>query len=211
MNLLLNLLLLIWNLPWWGSLAVIGGLVTSVYAAGWYLKWQFDKIVRETVLNIGVALKDAHATVHSVIAVRAPSGPSPYDSTEEDEDFVEGLDDEPWDDEGIHFYKIDVTIETASPEASWDPTVLALVPADFAPRDPTDVCERLGGLHSAEIWVNGQFQPLPEGEVADSQRLRMLFAVPDGVRVVKFALGVTYFSRISLPAPHPGKPHPVAV
>jgi len=201
MNFLLNLLQLIWNLPWWGGLAVIGGLVASFYLAGWYYKWKIDQLVHETVLTIGAALKDAHVTVHSVTAVPAPAGPSPYDSTEGDDDFVEGLDGEPWDEEDAHFYKIDATIEPANPEGKWDPTALALVPADFAPQDPTDLCTRLGALFSAEIQVNGRFQPLPEGEVEGSQCLRMVFAVPEGIREVRFAKGVTYFGQVELPPP----------
>jgi hypothetical protein len=209
MNFLLNLLLLIWNLPWWGSLAVIAGLVASFYLAGWYFKWKFDKLVHETVLNMGAALKDAQATVHAITPVPAPVGPSPYDSVEGDDDFVENLDGEPWDEEDACFYKIDATIEPTNPEAKWDPTALALVPADFAPQDPTDVCDRLGCLHSAEIQVNGRFQPLPEGEVEGSQCLRMLFAVPEGVREVKFAKGVTYFGHVELPPPLPRRPDSV--
>jgi hypothetical protein len=33
------------------------------------------------------------------------------------------------------------------------------------------------------------------------QRLRMLFAVDDDMRAMKFAYGVQYFGRIDLPAP----------
>jgi hypothetical protein len=206
MRLLLSLFELFLLLPWWGSLAVIAALVAFVIGAAWYVRRQFQKIVTETILNMGAALKDAQATVHSVAAAPVPAGSSPYDLPEDDEQFAEGLDGKPWDEDEANFYLIDVTIKPADPRSAWDPTALALVPADFVPADPTYVCERLGALHSAEIFVNGKFQPAAEGEVTGPQRLRLLFAIGDDVRAVKFAKGVTYFGHVQLPAPLPKKP-----
>jgi hypothetical protein len=58
-------------------------------------------------------------------------------------------------------------------------------------------------LHSAELFTGGRFEPAPEKEVRGPQRLRMVFAVHDGLRAVKFALLVTYFGHVDLPAPLP--------
>jgi hypothetical protein len=88
-------------------------------------------------------------------------------------------------------------------DASWDPTALALVPAEYVASDPTEVCDRPCPLHSAEIFEDGQFRPAPEREVRGAQRLRMLFAVHEELRAVKFGLFVTYFGHIELPAPLP--------
>ena len=185
-------------------LGAVGGFLALVGAAFlftlWF-KWKFHQIVHEAVLEAGSALKDAEATVHSVTAVPAPTGPSPYDLDEDDEQFCEELDGQPWDEDGGHFYSIDVTVTPANPETAWDPTGLAVVPADFEPDDPTDMCEQLGGLHSAEVWTGGGWQPLPEGDVRGSKRVRLLMAVPEGVRAVKFASLVTYFGHVDLPEP----------
>lgn len=201
MKFIVNLIDLCLDLPWWGALAVIGVLVAFVYFCGVWFKWKFNKIVHEAVLEAGSALKEATASVHSVTAVPAPTGPSPYDVAEDDEQFCPELDGQPWDEDGGHFYSIDVTITPADPATAWDPTGLAVVPADFAPDDPTDVCEQLGGLHSAEVWNGEKFNPLPEGEVRGPKRVRLLMAVPESVRAVKFASLVTYFGCVDLPAP----------
>ncbi|HEX3146947.1 MAG TPA: hypothetical protein VHR66_02630 [Gemmataceae bacterium] len=202
MRFFVNLIDLCASLPWWGALAVIGGLVSFFYLSGAWFKWKFNRIVHEGILEAGAALRGAEVTIHAVKAVPAPEGPSPYDVHEGDEDFVEGLDGEPWnEDEGGHFYQIEATIAPVDSSAEWDPSALAVVPADFEPEDPTDVCEQLGGLHSAEVFNKGMWLPLAEGEIRGPRRLRMLFAVPEGVESVKFASLVTYFGRVELPAP----------
>jgi hypothetical protein len=182
-------------------LVIMGGL--AAYIAWWYLTFQrrFEKICHDAVVDAGSPLKDAAVEVHSVTAAPRPAGPSPYDLKEDDEQFCEDLDGQPWDEEGCSFYWIDATITPADPATKWDPTGLAVVPADFVPEDPADVCEQLGALHSAERFVIDRFQPASEGDVRGRQRLRMLFAVPDGVRAVKFANLVTYFGHAELPPP----------
>jgi hypothetical protein len=202
MRFFINLIDLCASLPWWGALAVIGGLVGFVYFSGTWFKWKLNRIIHEGILEAGAALRGAAVTIHSIKAVPTPEEPSPYDLHEGDEDFVEGMDGEPWNDEdGGHFYQIEATIAPVNSAASWDPSALAVVPVDFEPEDPTDVCEQLGGLHSAEVLSNGRWLPLEEGEITGSRRLRMLFAVPEGVQAVKFASLVTYFGNVELPAP----------
>ena len=200
MRALLNLLL---NLPWWWSLAVIAGLVVVAYLLGWYFKYKFHKICYEAVRDAGAALKGAAVEVHSVTAVPLPGAHSPYDIPEDDENFVEGVDDEPWDDEECNYFAIDATITPALPDAAWDPTGLALIPADYQPDDPIDISEQICPLHSAEIMVNGAFRPAREQEVRGPLRLKMVFAVHDGLRAVQFAMVVTYFGHVDLPAPLP--------
>ena len=185
-------------------LGAVGGflaLALCVFLTIQWFKWKFNQIVHEAVLDAGSALKDAQATVHSVKAVPAPKEPSPYDLDEDDEQYCPELDGTPWEDEGVNYYSIDVTITPAEESTSWDPTGVAVVPADFEPHDPTDVCEQLGGLHSAEVWNSGGFQPLPECEVRGPRRVRLLMGVPEGVRAVKFANLVTYFGHVDLPEP----------
>jgi len=200
MRALINLML---NLPWWTDLIIVGALIALFYGLKVYIQWKFDKIVREAVLEVGASLKNATVEVHSVEAKPAPAGKSPYDLDEEDEEFAEGIDDAPWDEPGTHFYSIDATITPEQPEAQWDPTALALVPADYVPDDEVEVSERICPLHSAELHVNGAFRPAAEQAVSGPQRVRLLFAVHDEIREVKFALFVTYFGRVQLPAPLP--------
>jgi len=191
------------DMTWLVVAIIFLGLVG--YTVYWFLTFQrrFEKICHDAVLEVGAPLKDATVAVHSVTAAPRPEGPSPYDIKEGDEEFCEGIDGQPWDEEGCSFYWIDATITPADPAATWDPTALAMVPADYTPDDEIDVSEQLCGLHSAEIFGNGRFRPAPEKDVRGPQRLRMLFAVHDGLRAVKFALFVTYFGHVELPPPLP--------
>ncbi len=201
MRLLLNLFQLLQSLPWWGVLGILAGLGVLFYGLSLYVRFKFDSIVRETVLSLGASLTGASATIHSVTPAAVPTGPSPYDPKEDDEEFTEGLDGESWNEEKTNFFTIDATITPGDPLAAWDPTILALIPADFAPADRTENSTRFGAMHSAEIFSDGSFQPAAGGDVQGEQRLRMLFAVDDDMRAMKFAYGVQYFGRIDLPAP----------
>jgi hypothetical protein len=191
------------NSPWWVAVAVFGAF--AGYALYWYLTFQrrFEKICHDAVLEVGKPLDGAEVEVHAVKAVPRPEGPSPYDLDEDDEQFCEEVDGKPWDEDGYGFYSIDATITPADPTVGWDPTALAVVPADYEPEDPIDVSEDLGGMHSAERYTNGRWVPLKEGDRRGPQRLRMLFAIRDGVRAVKFANVVTYFGHVDLPTPLP--------
>ena len=200
------LIQLMLNLPWWGNLILIAGLVVLFYVGGWWFRRRFDRIVHEGVLEMGSALKGATVAVHSVEAVPLPSRHSPYDISKDDENFMEGVDDEPWNEEGVNYYAIDVTITPANEAGPWDPTALTLVPADYIPDDPTEITEQMCPLHSAEVFVNGHYERAPEKEVRGPRRLRMVFAVHEGLRAVKFGLFVTYFGHVDLPAPLPKTP-----
>src|SRR5262245_28954522 len=203
MRFLLNLLDLLISLPWWASISVVVLLVVFFLYVRHRFFSQMEKIIHEGILEAGAALKDAQATVHAVTAAPAPAGASPYDIKEDDEEFCEEIDGQPWDDEDASFYSIDVTITPADATAKWDPTGLAAVPADFEPEDPTDCCEKMCGLHSAEQFVSGHWEPTPEREIQGPRRLKLLMGVPDGVRALKFANMVTYFGHVDLPAPLP--------
>lgn len=200
MRALFNLLL---NIPWWGFLVALAGLVIAWQVFGFLVRRKFDQIVHETVLAVGSSLKGARAVVYSAKAVPPPAWPSPYDLDKDDENFDEDLDGQAWNEDGYNFYAIDVAISPADPLAKWDPTALTLVPADFKPDDPTEVSEHLCGLHSAELFTAGRFVPAPESQVTGSQRVRLLFAVHEGKQAMKFAMFVTYFGQVDLPAPVP--------
>jgi hypothetical protein len=199
----MRLLLLLVNLPLWADIAIVAGLIVLGLFLRSYVRRKFEQFTESIVLELGVALLHAHVTVHKVEAIAPPTGASPYDIDEDDENFMEGVDDEPWDDGESDFYLIDATIIPANPLARWDPTAIVLVPADHNPKDPGEMSHLLCPMHSAEIFANGQFRPAQEVEVIGEQRLRMRFAVHGGLRQVKFALFVNYFGHIDLPAPAP--------
>jgi len=202
------LIQLMLRLPWWADLIILAALALLVYLSGWWFRRRFEQITHDAVQEVGAAMKDAQVTVHAVEARPAPNAPSPYYIKEDEEEFMEGVDDAPWDDDDVNYYAIDATITPTDPNAPWDPTALSLVPADYAPDDPIDVSDKICPLHSADIFVNGCFQSAPEKEVRGPQRLRMLFAVHDGLRSVKFAMFVNYFGHVDLPAPLPKTPKP---
>jgi len=139
-----------------------------------------------------------------VKAVEPPTGLSPYDVHPDDEEFMEGVDGEAWETEGTNYFSIDVTIEPVG-EGKWDPTALAMVPADYVPNDEIGISENLCGVHSAEVFVNGKFKPAPEREISGPLRVRLLVAIGEELRAVKFANLVTYFGHVDLPAALPKK------
>ena len=204
----MRLIVLLLSLPWWASLTIVVLLVALFFISGWWLRRRFEQITHDAVLEAGSALAGAQVTVHAVEAAAKPAGKSPYDIQEDDEDYDPEIDGEPWDDEGMNYYSIDVTIAPANSTVTWDPTALSLVPADYQPEDEIDISEQLCPLHSAEIFEHGRWIPAPEKDIRGASRLRMLFAIHEGLRAVKFAMFVTYFGRVELPAPLPKNPAP---
>jgi len=185
-------------LPWWGALGVIGGLILSLYIAGWYIVHRLKRDLVGAALESGKALTDAVVQVHSVEPAAKPEGRSAIDGDEDDEDFDPELDGD-WDDEGCRFVWIDATISPESPETIWEPTTLTVVKSDWTPSEDLEICEEMGIPHTVEIWRNGRFAPFAGGPVTGPQRLHMLFAVPENAKHVKFGYHFTYFGRLTLP------------
>jgi len=204
MRFLFNLVGLLAGLPWWGALAVLGALALFVVGSIWWFKWKFNQIVEEGVLNAGAALAGARVDVHSIKAVPAPKGPSPYDSKEDDEDFVEGLDCEDWNEPGVAFYELDATITPTDPDAEWSPDGVAPVPADWVGEEKTDLCERTGCVHTAHVFENGRWEFAEGDNVAGAHRVKLLFGFePKGDRAIQLRNCVTPVGEpITLPAPH---------
>jgi hypothetical protein len=199
----MRLIVLLLSLPWWASLTIVVLLVALFFVGGWWFRRRFEQIAHDAVLEAGSVLAGAQVTVHAAEAAAKPAGISPYDIKEDDEEYDPEIDGQPWDDEGMNYYSIDVTIAPADPTATWDPTALSLVPADYQPEDEIDISEQLCPLHSAELFQNGRWTPAAEKDVRGAHRLRLLFAVHEGLRAVQFAMFVTYFGRVELPAPLP--------
>jgi hypothetical protein len=202
---LVNMIAMFALLPWWGSLLVVAGLVLAVLGGIWWLKRQFHKIVEESILNSGAALQGARVDFHGIRAVPAPVGPSPYDAKEGDEDFIKGVDDEDWSEPGVAFYELDVTVSPTDPEAEWSPDGLSIVPADWVPEEKTDICERMGAVHTVHLYEDGRWVLGDGDNVAGKHRVKMLFGFePKGDKAVRLRNFVTPVGEtIPLPAPHP--------
>ena len=205
MKFLVNMIAMFALLPWWGSLLVVAGLVLLVFVGIWWIKYQFHKIVQEGVLNAGAALALARVDVHDIRAVPAPAGPSPYDAKEGDDDFIEGVDDEDWSEPGVAFYELDVTVSPTDPDAEWSPDGLSIVPANWVPEEKTDICERMGAVHTAHLYEDGRWVQGDGDNVAGSHRVKLLFGFePKGDKAVRLRNFVTPVGEaIPLPAPHP--------
>jgi hypothetical protein len=108
-------------------------------------------------------------------------------------------DQSPADDEGCRFFWIDATISPESPDTIWAPTSLTVVNANWSPAEDLEICLETGIPHTIEAWRNGSFEPFTSGSLTGPQRLRMLFAVPEDSKHVKFQYHFTCFGRLELP------------
>ncbi|MBI3861180.1 MAG: hypothetical protein HY290_04725 [Planctomycetia bacterium] len=205
-NFVINLFVL---LPWWGAVAVLLGLAASFWAFGHYIVYRLKRDIVGSIKEQGQPLHEALVTVHSVEQAEPPAEKSSLDEfdSEFDDEFADENDEDDAELDGEFAAEdtawnwIDVTIAPKAADASWNPSDLALVPADFQAQEELEFCEQTGLLHTLEIWRNGKFQPQRNGNVAGTQRLRMLFAVAPEVRNAKFTYHFTEFGRLNLPAP----------
>lgn len=198
-NFVLNLFLL---LPWWGATAVLIGLAISLWGAGHYVMYRFRREIEGAIKEQGKPLAGALATVHSVKTVETPTEASQLDDDDDefdDEDLGEESNGEfATDDFG--YFQVEATIAPQAAGADWDPTALVLVPADFKPETDFEFSSGTALLHTVEVWRNGEFQSHRAGTVSGTQRLRLLFAIPQEVREAQFSYHFTTFGRLAIPA-----------
>jgi hypothetical protein len=177
----------------------------GLWAFAHYLVHRFQREVAEAVREQGQPLADAQVTVHSVEPAEPPTAPSLLDAfDDETDDPVDEYYDPDTDgmfanDDFRHFW-IEATIAPQTGTTAWDPSVLALVPIDFQPDEEFEFCGETALLHTLEVWRNGRFEPQGSQNVIGTQRLRMLFAVPQNVRDAKFTYHFTHFGNVALPA-----------
>jgi hypothetical protein len=202
MRLVLFVVELFLLLPWWAATGILVCLAFGLWALAQHLVHRFRREVAAAVMAQGEPLTDALVTVESVEPAEPPTTASPLDAFDDEYD---DPDDDPEMDETFatddfaHFW-IEATIAPQDSQAVWDPSVLALVPADFQPDAEFEFSAQTGLLHTLEVWRDGRFQPQGSQNVTGTQRLKMLFAVPLEVRQAKFAYHFTHFGRIALPA-----------
>jgi hypothetical protein len=187
-------------LPWWGAVGVLVFGAVGLWALGKYIVYRLMRDVTKAVIAQGTPLTDALVNVHSIEPTEPPTGPSLIGLDPDDENYDPELDDL----ESTAFtdyFWVEATIAPHDLEAEWDPSILFLVPHDFEPEEDLVICQTMAVVHTLEVWRNGQFVPQGEGNVTGPQRLRMLFAVPNGLKHAKFAYHFTYFGSLALPAP----------
>jgi hypothetical protein len=207
LNFVTNLFLL---LPWWGAVAVLISLAIGFWGLGHYLMYRFRQEIEGAIKEQGKPLAGALVTVHCVKSVEPPTAASPLDDADDefdDEDLDEDQDGEPDEETGgefatddFGFFMVEVTIAPQAAHADWDPTALVLVPADFKPETEFEFSSGTALLHTVEVWRNGEFQSHRAGTVSGTQRLRMLFAIPQEVREAQFSYHFTTFGRLAVPA-----------
>lgn len=190
--------LFLW-LPWWGAVGVLVGLAAGMWLLARHFMQRLERELITAVAEEGKPLAEALVNVHAIEPAAAPLEPSPLDLDSDDENYDPDLDGAIPTDEAADYFWVDATIAPRDLETSWDPSLLTLVAGDFEPAEELDFCEEMALLHTLEVWRDGQFVMRGEGSVSGPQRLRMLFAVPRGMREMKFSYHFTCFGRLLLP------------
>jgi hypothetical protein len=179
------------SLPWW-ALALIG------LALAFGLKFAMKRIL--TYLFVapfrmkGVVLKSATIQVHSV----APASTPPGDPNRLRAD-PSTPDQEPI---SRQYFDLDVTIHPDGSNGKfplWEPGELRLVRPEaktaLANDQDNDACV----IKQVQIEQAGQFQPEEGYKYEGPQRLRLLLAVHEGVRQLKFSYYFEEFGEVRLP------------
>jgi hypothetical protein len=192
-------------LPWWAAIGVLAFLAFGLWALAHYLVHRIHREVAAAVMAQGEPLTDALATVQSVKRADPPTTPSPLDAFDDEQDDPDDEFDDPEMDgafapDDFDYFWIEATVAPQDGQTMWDPSALALVPADFQSAAEFEFCAQTALLHTLEVWRNGRFEPQGAQNVKGAQRLRMLFAVPQGVREAKFTYHFTHFGKIAFPA-----------
>jgi hypothetical protein len=185
-------------LPWWGAAGVLVFIAAGLWGLAHYFVHRFKREVARSVREQGQPLTDALVSLHSVEPAERPTADSPLDDP--DDEYYDPDMDGMFATDDFDYFWIEATVAPQDAQAKWDPSALALVPADFQPDEEFEFSGQTALLHTLEIWRNGRFEPQGAQSVTGRQRLRMLFAVPHDVRDAKFAYHFTHFGKVALPA-----------
>lgn len=195
-------------LPWWQALIVVLMIIFAIVYGTQYLirsAWrQIGTTVTKELEKRSAVLRGAQAEVHEVVVAEAP----PRDPDDDDDE-----------DEGPRaYYQIDVTVRPVASAAgesqSWSTGDLHLVSFNAA----APKLDMLGGGDNNEesyeplnvqIEQRGSYVPDEDEEHEGAQRLRLLYAVPERLKEVKFQYYGEQFGHIRLPAPAAPPPPPM--
>ncbi len=177
-------------LPWWGIVLLLVGLpVLGILSFKFLLK----KLFLLPFKAKGAVLRGATATIHSI--ERATTRPMDV-SPENDDETNADAEPEPRD-----YYWLDVTImpKTATGKFKlWEAGELMLVAPDAKSPDQEDSDDDTCNVKKLEVEEEGQFK-VEEGYKYDgAKRLRMLLAVKQGVKTLKFRYYFEDFGNVRL-------------
>lgn len=209
-------------LPWWGTLAIVIGLIIIVPPL---LKWLVPFLIKRFAMSLfeskSIVLRGATAEVHSVQPTAAPAEPrlaiegvevdgnqvldaapnaeTPVGEdgeTEEDDDEDEPKDKGPRD----HYY-VEATITpkpTTGKFTHWDLDDLRLVPFDLKISKDNDDNDDSVDIKESQVESEGGFVTPDGSKFPGQQKLRMLIAVKPGVSRLKFRYYFESFGDIKL-------------
>lgn len=186
----------------WIAVPILVVLVlASIFAGLVLLKRNAGRLV-ERVLSQpfkmkGAVLRDAEATIHSVL----PAGEVPFVPAAPDPD--DDTDGVPAADVPKVRWWIDVTIVPAAqcgqtPFGAWEPGELSLAAPDASPDDVDD--ESGADIVHVEVEEEGTFKRWEGEKYVGPQRLRLLASVPESMREARFRYYFELFGSVQLPA-----------
>ncbi len=187
-------------LPGWGAAAVLVSVAFGLCSIGHFMVNRFENNINEAIRQFGEPLCDAQVEVQSIEPAEKPAEISSSEIGVGEEELEKVPDSFEFGDD-IDWFSVEATIVPRDRGAAWNPRALELVSSDFDPTADFEVCEQAGALQSLEVWRNGEFVSLREGNVSGPQRLRMLFAIPQELRHAKFAYQFTCIGSLELPNP----------
>jgi hypothetical protein len=182
------------NLPWWGTVAAVVGLIVlgrfvvgrlAVWAITIPFKWK------------GAVLKGATAEVHSVTA-SGPPPPTPGDTPHGEAVLADEANSR------REQFQLDVTVNPSPAPGgkftNWSPSELVLVKPEselliHGRDDDDDSCE----VKRVEVHQEGQFQEDDGASYHGSQRVRLWLGVRPGVSRLKFRYYFEEFGEVALP------------
>lgn len=198
-------------LPWWQALIVVVVIIVAIVYGTQYLirsAWrQIGSTVTKELERRGSVLRGAQAEVHEVVVAEAP----PKDPQDDDED---GGDQGP-----RAYYQVDVTVRPVAQApggAPWTASDLHLVAFNAAPPKlgilgGDDAGEDSYEPLNVQVERSGAYVPDDEDEQEGASRLRLLYALPERLKEVKFQYYREQFGHIRLPAEPAPPPPPMLI
>jgi len=188
---------LVWvfrHLPWWGSLAVVLGLIViGRFAVGRLITWALSLPFKWK----GAVLKGASVLIHSVSPAENAAASTRDDESEQDASAGEETTT------SRERYLLDATVTPNQPPGKftqWAPGELVLVKTDSQLRlhgkdDEHDSCR----IKCVEVEEDGQFKEDDGCSYAGPQRIKLLLEAQPGIRRLKFRYYFERFGEVELP------------
>ncbi len=197
----------------WGAV-IMALLLAGLFYAGYLAAGRSVKrLLMAPFLARGAVLRNAKAQVHHVREARRQNVADLHRRKLADDPDADDEDNPPELPRNLRYFNVDVTIRPTSPARSfarWDPNELLLVP--FRSARDSDSEDPAGYVEHWEIFFESRFIEPGEAEktLEDRQRVKLLFAVPEQLRRVKFEYFGHCFGDLELSEPRPEIPEDAA-